>query len=392
MYYQKPDCNEMTTAIRSSHQKGDFWYLELEDTLFYPEGGGQPADRGSLNGQPVLDVQKKEGRILHKLERKPEESVVHLSLDRDHRDHYRIQHTGQHLISALLQKLCNARTLSVRLGRDECSIETDREEIPSKELYRLEEEAARLIAAALPVKSVLIKDGKDLESYNLRRSTDKTEDIRLVSLGDTDITPCGGIHADSTADLGQIKYAGSEKVRGHIRLKWKIAGPAREDYRQRMELSERLGALLSTPPLETADRLEALLKEKQEENRRLKFMEEDAARRISKELSASVKAYPPLVIQKMENCPASLFRLICRELSSEESVSFLLCNEEGNRLNWTLHLPHHKGLNFTVFRETCLAIIDGKGGGRGPLWQGSGSRTDNSHEFMNAFRKLVSGN
>ena len=387
-YYEKPDCNEMITTIRSAEQRGDHWFLELEDTLFYPEGGGQPADKGSLNGLAVLDVQKKEGRILHKLENKPETTEVRLVLDREHRDHYRIQHSGQHLISALLQKLCGAITLSVHLGKEECSIETDRDEIGTDELYKLEEEAARLIAAALPIESLLVKDGKELENYNLRRPTDKTENIRLVGIGDMDITPCGGIHADSTADLGLIKYTGSDKVRGHIRLKWKIAAPAREDYRQRMEQTEKTGALLAVPALDSAERLEALLLEKQEDSRRLKVLEEAEARRISKTLSSSVNSYPPLIIRKLEDCPASMFRLVCRELSAEDGPSFLLCSEEGNRLNWALHLPCHKKLDFNGFKENCLGLIDGKGGGRGPLWQGSGSKPEKQNEFLDAFRKL----
>ena len=389
MYYKKPDCNEMTTSINSAEKRGDHWYLELKDTLFYPEGGGQPADRGSLNGIEVLDVQKKQGRILHKLKTRPEDGEVRLLLDRDHRDHYRIQHTGQHLISALLLKLCGTRTLSVHLGRDECSIETDREDIRAEELYGLEEEAARIIASGLPVTSLLVKDRKELENYDLRRATDKTENIRLVRIGETDMTPCGGLHADSTADLGMIKYTGNERVRGHIRLKWKIGAPAREDYRRRLELSERIASLLSTPALDTGERLEALLKEKLDESRRLKSLEEDIARRISRELSTSISTYPPLLIRKLEDCPSSLFRLVCRELSADGSLSFLLCSEEGNRLNWALHLPCHKELEFCEFREKCLGIIEGKGGGRGPLWQGSGNRTDKGQEFLDSFGQLI---
>lgn len=388
MYYLKPERNEMTTTIKSAEQRGDHWYLELEDTLFYPEGGGQPADKGSLNDLPVLDVQKEEGRILHKLGKRPEETEARLSLDRSHRDHYRIQHTGQHLISSLLQSLCGAATLSVHLGRDECSIETDRDDISMDELYSLEEEGARLIAAGLPVRSLLVNDREELEGYRLRRPTDKTENIRLVSIGENDITPCGGLHADSTADLEMIKYAGSEKVRGHMRLKWKIGAPAREDYRRRMEQSERMGKLLSTPALEAADRLEDLLEEKRDEKRRLKTLEEETARRISGDLASSLTAYPPLVIRKLEDCPSSLFRLVCRDLSARTSLSFLLCSEEGGRLNWSLHLPCHKAVDFNEFREKCLSLIEGKGGGRGPLWQGSGSKAEMADDFLRAFRTL----
>ena len=378
MYYKKSECNELTTKITAKTRRGELWDLELEDTIFYPEGGGQPADRGWIDGIRVLDVQKNGNRILHTLEQAPDKEGVRLELDRSHRDHFRIQHTGQHLVSALLLKYCGARTLSVHLGEEECGIETDREEIPREELYRIEEKAARLIAAGIPVTSQEVPDRKALETYKLRRSTDKTENIRLVSIGEEDVTPCGGLHADSTAELGMIKYTGRERVRGHIRLKWKIGAPAREDYRRRLEQTEQISTLLSTPSLETAERLKTVLEEKKAEDRRLNLLEDAEARRISRALSSSVTSYPPLVIRKMDDCPASLFRKICRELSEEGTLSFLLCSEEGEKLNWALHLPFHREQDFNDFKETCLPLIDGRGGGRSPPVAGRGTGTRKS--------------
>ncbi|MDA3958903.1 alanyl-tRNA editing protein [Oceanispirochaeta sp.] len=387
-YYQNPLSDSLTTRLISAELKESLWFLEFEDTLFYPEGGGQPADKGRINGEAVLDVQKEGDRILHTMKKKPDSPEISMILDREYRDHFTVQHTGQHLISALLLKICNAPTVSVHLGIEESTIEVEKQELNKEDLLALEEGVNREIRKARPVQSIVVKTKEELSAYNLRRDTDKIENIRLISIVGLDQTPCGGLHVQNTSDLGLIKYTGMEKIRSRLRLKWKIGAPAYDDYKMRFDRLETISTLLSVKPEETATRLEALISEKQKEHKMLKTLMEKEAERISHDLSGSVFYYPPLITRELEDCPPALFKGIVKNLSSTRDLSFLICTENKGHLNWALHLPQHKTLNFEEFQQKCLSLIEGKGGGKGPLWQGSGQNPKNADLFLKTFRDI----
>ncbi|MBF9014440.1 MULTISPECIES: alanyl-tRNA editing protein [unclassified Oceanispirochaeta] len=388
-YYTNPEYNEIKTSLLSARQSEEGWLLELQDTIFYPEGGGQPSDKGSINGIPVLHVRKSEGKILHLCAQKPEGEVLELLLDRPYREHYCIQHTAQHLISSVLMKICGAATVSVHLGQEESTIEIDTDDLSDNELLKVENEVNKEIRSCRPVGALWVDSKKELEQYELRRGTEKTENIRLIQIEDLDVTPCGGLHTENTARLGLVKYAGQDKIRGRLRLKWKIGEPAYEDYRKRFAQLETMSSLLSVQPYDVADRLKELLDEKKEESRQNKVLMEKQAAYISHKLSMSLTHFPPLIIRKIEDCPSPLFKGIVKNLSAEHELSFLICAEDGDRLNWALHLPDHEQLGFDEFKTKCLSLIDGKGGGRGPLWQGSGSDPSASDAFLEGFRELV---
>jgi len=387
-YYEHPASDSMSTTIKSLEKRESFLFLELSDTLFYPEGGGQPADRGFIGKERVLDVQKSEGRILHKVQNHPGDGELTLTLDRPFRDHFTKQHTGQHLISALLHEIFGAETVSVHLGEEETTIEVDSQSLTDEDLTRIEDRANQEITKARPVRSFIVKDREDLKKYPIRRNTDLNEHIRLVEIEGLDRTPCGGLHAASTAELGLIKYTGMEKIRGRLRLKWKISIPAYTDYRMRFDLVEKAGKLLSARPEETMDRLEALLAEKLERDKLLKKALEREAGRICRELSGSVCCFPPLVATELKDCPRELFNMIVKNLSASVGLSFLLCCENEGKINWALHLPFHKSATFDAFRTDCLSLIHGKGGGRIPQWQGSGENPEMIQPFLSSFRTL----
>ncbi|MDC7232141.1 MAG: hypothetical protein PQJ58_02825 [Spirochaetales bacterium] len=388
-YYTNPEYNELKTSLLSAEECAEGWLLELKDTLFYPEGGGQPADGGTINGIPLIHVKKSEGRVLHLCAGKPEGDVMNLKLDREKRDHFCIQHTAQHLISSLLLSLWDAPTVSVHLGQEESTIEIDSDKLTEDQLFAVEEAANREIRACRQVKSILVASAEELAQYSLRRSTDKTENIRLVEIEGLDITPCGGLHTDNTARLGLIKYTGQEKIRGRLRLKWKMGAPAYADYRMRFSQLEAISSLLSEQPGGATRRLREVLEEKKEANRLLRVLTDKQAELISRQLSGSVTHYPPVLIRELADCPSDLFRGIVKNLSTRGDLSFLLCARDEGRLNWALCLPGGDTIDFNTFQSDCLPLIQGKGGGRAPLWQGSGGDGSGAEAFLESFRVLA---
>ncbi len=392
-YYEHPEANSLHTTILAAEQDKKNWLIELKDTIFYPEGGGQPADRGFLGGQELLDVQKSEDRILHRVKNKPDRKQVLLELDREHRDFYSIRHTGQHLLSALLFKVLGVQTLSVHLGRDKVSIEIDRKEITEEEILKIEKEGAELIASNRPVRAFWVKDQEALKAYSIGRPSKTDRNIRLVEIEGLDLSPCGGLHLASTAPVGLVKYCGKEKIRGQLRLQWRIGSSALEEYRLLQREMNRITTMLSVPPEEAAGRLEEVLKERKESLYLLKKAEEREAASLCLELvqessSTEKNQTSALAIKHLKNCSPALFKEICRRLSEKNGLSFLLTCPAEKRINWVLNLPDYEGFDFTGFKENCLPHIGGKGGGRFPRWQGTGSRPEGLETFFQAFKDL----
>lgn len=391
-YYQHPEADSLQTALVSAEQDKKDWLVELKDTIFYPEGGGQPADKGLLAGQEVLDVQKLENRIFHRVKNKPETKEVFLKLNRPHRDYYSIRHTGQHLLSALLFTLYGIQTRSVHLGKDEVSIEIDRREIREQDILAIEKEAAGIIAENRPIRSFWVKDQEALKAYKTRRPSKTSQNIRLVEIEGLDLTPCGGLHLASTGPLGLIKYGGGEKIRGQLRLKWRIGTSAFEEYRLLQREMRKITTLLAVPPQKAAQRLAEVLKEEQNSLYLLRKAEEREARFLGRELKEAARTKGAVLIQNLEECRISLFKEICRQLSEEEELPFLLtCTAEG-RINWILHLPEQEDFDFSRFRDSCLPHIAGKGGGRFPRWQGAGQNPEGLESFFQSVRAFWAAN
>ncbi len=388
LYYIKPYESRFQARIKSIEEIDGSWHIELNQTLFYPEGGGQPADRGFLNGVPVRDVQKENGRIIHITEKNPGTGPVTGELDWDARYHFMVQHTGQHLISAALKETDDINTLSVHLGKDSTTIEVDRSDLAEDILEKVEKNVNLWIRENHPVDFHIAADASELPKYSIRRETKLASNIRIVQIGDKDAAACGGVHVGRTGEIGLIKYTGMEKIRGRLRLFWKIGDPAYSDYRQKHTVVNCINSLVCSQTDTLTDRINNIIKEKSEMAERIKNLENLSAENMVKTLCESITHYPPLIAQELPERSSEFFKQTVKKMSEVEGISFLLTMKSKKRIQWALYLPRDSEFHFDQFKKNCLSLIGGKGGGKGPLWQGSGDRIDQSENFTKAFLEL----
>ena len=240
----------------------------------------------------------------------------------------------------------------------------------------------------LQITHTLAADRGELEQYKLRRETDLEKEIRLVRIDRIDTAACGGVHVGRTGELGLIKYTGFEKIRGRLRLYWKIGEPAYRDYRIKDRIVSRAGSLLCVQTEDLSSRIEKLIKEKSEMSKKTRELEIHSAENEARMLSESITNYPPLLIREIPEGSPEFFKQTVRLMMEEEGLSFLLTMRHGKKLHWALYLPLDREFDFEQFREKCLSLIQGKGGGKGPLWQGSGDNPDQAENFRKAFRLL----
>lgn len=198
-------------------------WVALETTQFYAEGGGQPPDTGTLADLPVLDVQRVDDVVWHLLEQALEPGmvvtgVVEEAMRRDHS----IQHTAQHVLTALLEDEYGIRTLSFGIGPEESSLEIETDAFDWTQIESLERNVQRIIFENRPVLTHELPS-EEVESDRLRKATERTGTVRIVEIDGLDYNACGGTHVETTGQLGVVHVTSMKKVRGHVRLTY-VAG------------------------------------------------------------------------------------------------------------------------------------------------------------------------
>ena len=291
-YEQKPTLTQLETSLveQGTHQGRP--YAVLEDTVFYPEGGGQPSDRGRLNGIEVIDVQKVDGLIYHLLEAPVASGPVILELDWQRRFDHMQQHTAQHLLTAVAADQFGWQTTAFHLGEHVSDIELDVKSLAKSELCLLEETVAVEVRAARRVSAhrVSLDEYDRMEVRSRGLPTGHSGDVRLIEIEDIDLNTCGGTHCVSTAEIEAIALLGTESVRGGTRVFY-VAG---ERLRSRIGVevfrTARLRSLLGVSDDQVVDAVEARVDQLKDNARLIRGMEEELASALAWQLTVEPEA------------------------------------------------------------------------------------------------------
>lgn len=219
----------------------------LDRSAFYPEGGGQPADRGVLGRAEVADVEEVAGEVLHYCtgELPGVGERVAAKVDGARRFDHMQQHTGQHLLTRAFLRVLGAATTSFHLGGDAATIDLDRAAPEGGDLLAVEEEAARVLRANAPVAARLFAPGAERPA-GLRKTPEVAGDFRVIQIGDYDACACGGTHVRATAEIEAVAVTRVERLGPRAsRVEFLCGARARRDHRGKIELARELARLLS---------------------------------------------------------------------------------------------------------------------------------------------------
>lgn len=224
----------------------------LDRTAFYPESGGQMADRGELAGVPVVDVQADDDGVIHHVldgDRPGVGSRVAGSVDRGRRRVHMALHTGQHMLSRALSDVAAAETVSARLGETSCTIDLDRESVEERRVAEAEDLVNAIIDDDVMVRA-FFPDAAELAALPLRRAPKVTENIRVVAVGDFDFTPCGGTHCARSAEVGLLWVNGIERYKGKVRVTFAAGKRARDELWREAAVLRDLGKVFTCGALD----------------------------------------------------------------------------------------------------------------------------------------------
>ena len=390
LYYQTPYATSLKATILAIVEEKGVKALILDKTLFYPEGGGQPGDRGFIDQVKVVDTQlNKNGEILHQLEAEGTFSVgqeVTLSLDWDHRYDYMQQHSAQHLLSGTLYNLFMIGTVSVHLGQGEISIELNTDALSDAQIIAVEESVNAVIRQNVPISAKTVQQ-EAIPSLNLRRSVKVEGAVRLITIEGSDLIACGGLHVKESSELRYIYYLRSERIRGNLRTFWIAGKRATDAIRRNNAIVDRVGTLLSAPPegiVEGVTNLQKEVTQKQYEGNQhalkvASLLFEELLKR--KEVVGGI----PLVIFDASSWEEVYLKQLPELFLEIPSLALAYVTQRADgKVGWLLCL---KGVDegdklFKRFKEEALPLIEGRGGGRPPLWQGIGALGEAKEEFL----------
>ncbi len=273
-------------AVADSGQKEQVWQVALNRTAFYPTGGGQPCDTGSLVATaksgavlevPVERVEEDDaGEVWHYIRKPlPEGTEIVGRVDADRRMDHAQQHTGQHLLSAMFLQELSAPTVSFHLGADSVTIDLAVETLSEDGLRRVESAANRLIYEDRAMRPRWVERDEAeamLAQGYLRKLPERTGPIRIVEMQGVEFNACGGTHVRSTGAIGGLLIRRVEKVKQGQRVEFccglRAVRAAGKDYARLREL----GALLSVGAGDLAGRVAGLIEDKKAAAKELKVL------------------------------------------------------------------------------------------------------------------------
>jgi alanyl-tRNA synthetase len=367
--YQKTFTAEVLSSERISE---DRYHIVLSSTLFYPEGGGQPGDRGTIGEARILDTRKDSETIVHVSDRYLEPGSYPARLDWDHRFDYMQQHTGQHLLSAVLKKSWNIDTVSVHQGEAYTTIEFRSDTIDIDLLYEAARQAVWAIMQGAEVQSKIISS-HELNEYELRRETAIEGEVRLLEIRGIDLVACGGVHVHNISELGMVMPLGIEKIRGNTRTFWKIGKRAFQDYAEKSRVTQLLGSRLSSELSKIPEYVENQQKNLRELEQELTAYRKQKAIDSARDIALKVQKGIQTVL--LEKAGKDEIKHTAIELSKiTEGPVFIYGELDGNAFPWAFVFV--KNIDRSQLQNYLLEPLQAKGGGRAPLYQGSAENLD----------------
>jgi len=246
LYENDPYKKSFEAKVLSVSNNDDKFYVKLDKTYFYPEGGGQPGDRGFIDGKEITDVFKKDNEVIHVLDQNiQEEKTVVCEIDWKRRYDLMQQHTGQHLLSAVLKNDYNLNTVGFTLSENTLRIDLDKK-ISKEKLNKVEYKVNSLIQKGIKIETTY-PDKEELISLNLRKDPTVNKNIRVIKINGIDNSPCGGTHLNNTSELGMIKITDVTNYKGGLRVDFVCGNRALDDYNKKNNTILKLKDILSTP-------------------------------------------------------------------------------------------------------------------------------------------------
>ncbi|HEX5228048.1 MAG TPA: DHHA1 domain-containing protein [Bryobacteraceae bacterium] len=365
LYYRDSYLTEFRACVVDASP--DRLRVYLDRTAFYPTSGGQPFDTGSISGIEVIEVIDEGERIAHVLRAPFTASEVDARIDAARRFDHMQQHTGQHLLSAVLLELFDDPTVSFHLGAESSTIDVSRPLEPAQ-IREAERRANQVVFENRPVTVGFQHSSEDLD---LRKPTEREGEVRIITIQDLDRSACGGTHVRATGEIGPILLRKLDRIRGNLRIEFLCGGRALARARADYEALSQIARVFSSPLDEAPAMVEAQREKLQEADKTRRRLATELAESNGRALYAATAAGPDgirRVFRRVETLGEDLRPEVQSFIASGPTIFLILA---ANPPAVLLGCSKDSGVNAGDVVKRSLAESGGRGGGNATLAQGS---------------------
>lgn len=365
LYYDSPYIKEFEATVISCEKGKKGYEIVLDQTAFYPEGGGQPTDTGILGGVKVLEVHEKNGVVAHYLEEPLNVGEkVRGIIDWERRFIHMQEHSGEHLASGLIHERFGYDNVGFHMGAEEVTIDFNGV-IEWDELMEIEKKANEIIwdnreiYADFPPK-------EELDALDYRSKKELTGDVRIVKIPGGDICACCGTHVKRTGEIGLIKFLTMIHYKGGVRISLLCGKRAIEDYEKKREEVQKISVLLSVKPAEISVAVEKM---KGEITKLQEKLSECYRERIEQKVGSMEKSDKNIYIIEKEFGAQHLRQLVNRILEEKKGKTVLALS--GNREGGFLYIMGSQNEDMRLLSKELNRVLSGRGGGSIQMAQGT---------------------
>ena len=372
LFYEDSYIKEFQARVLSCRERNGGYQAVLTRTAFFPEGGGQSADTGFLytkEGEEirVTDVHEKDGVVYHHISQPVQEGTeVRGKLDFQERFSKMQQHTGEHILSGLVNRHFGYRNVGFHLGTQEVTMDYNGV-LTEEDLRQIEYEANEAVAENIPVK-VLYPSKEELKNITYRSKIEIEGQIRIVQIPGYDSCACCAPHVKETGSVGLIKIVGAVHYKGGMRVSILCGFRALEAYRMKERNVTEISNLLSAKQEDTAQAVEHLGQELNRQKEKNKALQERYVALCLENIRKNADPEENIFLFEEELDPGARRDFVNKGMEMTRGLAGVFVGTDDSGYQYVL------GSRRPDIQETgkkLNARFQGKGGGRPPMIQGS---------------------
>jgi alanyl-tRNA synthetase len=399
LYWNDSHLTRFTASVVDSWLENGRRIIALDQTAFYPTGGGQPCDTGSINSARVIEVEMAgDGRILHRLDSDVSLAAgqeVACEIEWRGRREMIQQHTGQHILSQAFFRLFGAETKSFRI--------TDRATEIDLTLEAQPDEIESAIASAEELANEVVFDNREIRVHNLtpeeaaalplRKESSIDDCVRVIEIADYDWSPCGGTHAERTGEVGLIAVRGWERAKKMTRVHFLCGMRALDDYRQANRSVDAIARKLSAGREEAESSVARLIDDNKRLSRRTRELAGIVATVEAQELieAAEPVSGARIVSRIFEDRDDEELKLLAHRLVEGDNVVALLASKESGAARLVFARSTNLSSDMNALMRAVCERLGGRGGGKPEFAQGGGAKTSDLGKALEEIKATFNG-
>ncbi|HKQ75227.1 MAG TPA: DHHA1 domain-containing protein [Blastocatellia bacterium] len=400
LYWEDAHLTRFTARVADAWSQGAHRIVALDQSAFYPTGGGQPCDAGSINSARVIDVEMAgDGRILHRLDSDISLAAgdeVSCEIDWSRRREMIQQHTGQHILSQAFFRLFGAETKGFRI--------TDRSTEIDLTLEAQPDEIDQAIARAEELSNDVVFDNREIRFHNvtpeeaaalpLRKESFVADCVRVIEIADFDWSPCGGTHAKRTGEVGLIAVRGWERAKKMTRVHFLCGLRVLNDYRRVSRTADAISRKFSVGIEDAEASVTRLFEENKSLLRRARELAQIAAIVEAQELIEAAEQVEGLrIVSKVfEARDIEELNLLAHRLVDGDNIVALLATKDKETARLIFARSANLSADMNALMRAACERLGGRGGGKSDFAHGGGTKLSELDQALKMSGAMVATN